>query len=84
MAEVVGVPEITIALAFQTAVKPGGNPVGMPIPVAPVVENVTTGFNGAFTHTAGLEDGALTVFPAMTEMIPVALTFPQPPVSGME
>ena len=34
----VGVPEIVIVLDAQEAVTPEGNPVAVPIPVAPVVE----------------------------------------------
>lgn len=36
--EAVGVPLIVIVLADHEALTPAGNPVAVPIPVAPVVE----------------------------------------------
>ncbi len=59
--DTVGVPEIVMVLADQLAVTPAGNPVGVPIPVAPVVVCVTVGM-AAFKQTAGEVDAALAVF----------------------
>ena len=38
---------------------------------------------GVFTHNVGVVDGAPAVFAAVTVIVPVALTVPQPPVNGM-
>jgi hypothetical protein len=35
------------------------------------------------THNVGLDEAAVTVFIEITVIVPVALTAPQPPVSGM-
>jgi hypothetical protein len=78
----VGVPLIVIVLFAQVAVKPAGNPVAVPTPVAPVVVNVISGFKTAFTHREGLEEAGVTVL-INTVMVPVALKVPHPPVNGM-
>jgi hypothetical protein len=36
-----------------------------------------------FKHTVGVDEGALAVLIGLTVMVPVAIIFPQPPVSGM-
>jgi hypothetical protein len=36
-----------------------------------------------FTHKVGVDDGAPAVLAVLTVIVPVALTEPQPPVSGM-
>ena len=36
------------------------------------------------THKAGVEDAALTVFVGEMIILPVAFTFPQPPVKGIK
>ena len=52
----VGVPLIVIVFDDHAAVTPGGNPVGVPMPVAPVVVLVI-GVNAVLIHRVGLEDG---------------------------
>lgn len=49
-----------MVLADQLAVTPAGNPVGVPIPVAPVVVCVIVGM-AAFRQTAGEDEAALAV-----------------------
>ena len=78
----VGVPEIVMVLLAQAAVTPVGNPVAVPIPVAPVVVCVI-GVKAVLIYKVGVEDGALTVFAGVTVMVPVAFTIPLPPVSGI-
>jgi hypothetical protein len=58
--EAVGVPLIVITLADQEADTPDGNPVAVPIPVAPVVVMVI-GVKAVFTVRVGDEDGLLAV-----------------------
>ena len=68
----------------KEAVTPAGNPVAVPIPVAPVVVWVIDGVRAALIQTveeAG--EGALTVLVTVTVIVPVALTVPHPPVNGM-
>ena len=72
-----------IVLEAHAAVTPAGNPVAVPIPVAPVVVWVMA-VKAVFIHKVGLELAALTVLFAVTFIVPVALTLPQPPVKGME
>ena len=86
--EAVGVPLIVIVFEGQVAVTPAGKPVAVPIPVAPVVVCVIA-VSAVFTHRVGAEEAAETVFvdkafEAVTVIVPVALTVPQPPVKGME
>ena len=66
----------------QLAVTPAGNPEAAPMPLAPVVVWVTLVIV-VFIQTDGLDDAAEVVFVAVTVIVPVAFTFPQPPVSGM-
>ncbi len=49
------------------------------IPVAPVVVCVIA-VKGVLMQSVGVEDGALAVLLAVTVIVPVALTVPQPPV----
>ena len=76
-------PETVIVLPNHVALTPAGRPVAAPIPVAPVVVNVT-GVMGNPIHTDGLLEGAVTVLLGVTVIVPVALTVPQPPVRGIE
>ena len=69
-------------MAFQTAVTPAGSPVGVPMPVAPVVVRVM-GTSAVLIHRVGVEEAVPAVLAAVTVMVPVALTVPQPPVRGM-
>ena len=78
----VGVPLIVIRLVAQAAVTPAGNPVGAPIPVAPVVACVM-GVKTVLIHKVGVDEGAPAVLFAVTVIVPVAFTLPQPPVKGM-
>ena len=74
---------MVIVLAAHEAETPAGSPVAAPIPVAPVVEWVITG-NKVLIHKEGVEEAVETVLSALTVMVPVAFTEPQPPVSGIE
>ena len=78
----VGFPLRVRVLAFQTAVTPAGSPVGVPMPVAPVVVWVM-GISDVLIHRVGVEEAVLAVLLAVTVMVPVALSVPQPPVRGM-
>jgi hypothetical protein len=71
-----------MVLEDQEAVTPEGRPVGVPMPVAPVVVCVIV-VRGVFTHSVGVEEGADTLFSGDTVMVPVATALPQPPVSGI-
>ena len=73
---------MVIVFAAQAAVTPDGKPVAVPIPVAPVVVCVT-GVSAVLIHNVGVDDAALTVLAAVTVIVPVAFTVPQPPVNGM-
>ena len=81
--DAVGVPEIVIVLADQFANIPAGKPVGAPIPVAPVVVCVILVIS-VLMQSVGDEDAAETVLSGLTVIVPVALIFPQPPVSNIE
>ena len=70
---------MVIVLLAQAAVTPAGNPVAVPIPVAPVVVCVI-GVRAVLIHSVGVDDAALTVLAGVTVIVPVALTVPQPPV----
>ena len=82
--DAVGVPLIVIILLAQTAVTPAGNPVAVPMPVAPVVVIVIDGVKAVFTISV-IGDAVPAVFGvhADTVIVPVAFTLPQPPVKGM-
>lgn len=73
---------MVMVFAAQTAVTPAGNPVGAPIPVAPVVVSEITG-KEVLIHTVVGAEGMVTVLSGVTMMLPVALALPQPPVRGM-
>ena len=66
----------------QAAVTPDGKPVGLPIPVAPVVAWVMF-VNAVLIHKVGDEEDAPAVLFGVTIMVPVAVTLPQPPVKGI-
>lgn len=78
-----GVPLIVITFEAQFAVTPGGKPVAVPIPVAPVVACVIF-VSAALIHTIGVEEAVPAVLFGDTVIVPVALEVPQPPVSGIE
>ena len=77
-----GVPEIVITSETQAAETPAGNPVAVPMPVAPVVACVIF-VNAVLIHKVGVLDAAPAVLSGVTVMVPVAFTVPQPPVNGM-
>jgi hypothetical protein len=79
----IGVPLIVIVLLNHAAVTPAGRPVAVPIPVAPAVVWVMF-VNNVLTHNVGLDEAVLAVFAAVTVIVPVAFTVPQPPVNGIE
>jgi hypothetical protein len=80
--EAVGVPLMVIVFDAQDAVTPAGRPVAVPIPIAPVVTCVM-GVSAVFRHTVGSSEAAPTVLFALTVIVPIAETLPQPPVRGM-
>ena len=80
--EAVGVPLMVIVLEAQDAVTPAGRPVAVPMPVAPVVVCVIV-VRAVLMQSVGVEEAAEAVLAGVTVMVPVALTLPQPPVSGM-
>ena len=83
--DAVGVPEIVIVLLAQAALTPAGNPVAVPMPVAPVVACVIL-VNAVLIHSVGVLDAAPAVLAGVgvTVIVPVALTEePHPPVNGM-
>ena len=73
---------MVITLANQDAVTPAGSPAAAPIPVAPVVAIVIL-VSTVLIQSVGVEDGAPAVLAGVTVIVPVALTAPQPPVSGI-
>ena len=66
----------------KDAVTPAGKPTAAPMPVAPVVACVIA-VNAVLIHKVGVEEAAPTVLAAVTVIVPVAFTLPQPPVKGM-
>ena len=75
-------PLIVITLAAQAAVTPAGNPVGAPMPVAPVVVCVMLVIR-VLIHKVGVDEAAPAVLFGVTVIVPVAFILPQPPVKGM-
>ena len=83
----VGVPLIVIVLLAKAALTPAGKPLApetpaFDIPVAPMVVCVIF-VNAVLIHSVGVLDAAPDVLAAVTVMVPVALTPPQPPVKGI-
>ncbi len=74
---------MVIVFEAHAAVTPAGKAVADPIPVAPVVVWVMA-VKGVLIHKVGLELAVLSLLFADTNMVPVALTVPQPPVKGIE
>jgi hypothetical protein len=74
---------MVITLDAQLAVTPAGNPVAVPIPVAPVVACVIF-VSAVLTHNVGDEEAAPAVLTAVTVMVPVASTDEQLPMKGIE
>ncbi len=73
---------MVIVFVAHAAVTPDGNPVGAPIPVAPVVACVIA-VSAVPIQSVGVDEAVPTVLVGFTVIVPVALTVPQPPVSGM-
>lgn len=74
---------MVIVLATHSAERLAGNPVAVPIPVAPVVVCVI-GVKVVLIHSVGVELAAVTVLFGVTVMVPEALATPQPPVNTTE
>ena len=75
-------PLIVITLLAQAAVTPAGKPVAVPMPVALVVPCVIFVIT-VFTVSVGVVDAAAVEQAAVTVIVPVAFTLPQPPVKGI-
>jgi len=73
---------MVMILTDHAAVTPLGNPVTVPIPVAPVVVWVIA-VRAVLTHKVGVEEAVPTVFAAVTVIVPVAFTVAQPPANGI-
>ena len=80
--EAVGVPEMVMVLEAQAAVTPAGNPVAVPIPVAPDVAWVIL-VNAVLIQRVGVLEAVPAVLAGVTVIVPIAFTVPQPPVNGM-
>ena len=82
-----GVPLIVITLAAQWAETPAGSPLApatpsLDIAVAPVVAIVIL-VSAVLIQRVGVDEGAPAVLLAVTVIVPVAFTAPQPPVIGI-
>lgn len=73
---------MVIVLEAQEAVTPAGSPVAVPMPEAPVVVCVIL-VNVELIQSDGVDEAALAVLAAVTVIVPVAFTEPQPPVKGI-
>jgi hypothetical protein len=73
---------MVMVLLAHAAVTPAGKPVAVPIPVAPVVACVMF-VKAVLIQSEGVLEAAPAVLDVITVIVPVALTLPQPPVSGM-
>jgi hypothetical protein len=75
---------MVIILLAQAAVTPAGNPVAVPMPVALVVVCVIF-VKAALTVIVGVDDAVPTAQAGapFTVILPIAFTFPQPPVNGI-
>ncbi len=74
---------MVIVFAAKVAVTPAGKPVATPIPVAPIVVCVIGANNAVLIHKVGVLDANVTVLSGVTDIVPVALTDPQPPINGI-
>ena len=80
-------PLIVIVFDAHVADTPAGKPFApdtplFDIPVAPVVAIVIL-VNSVLIHSVGVEDGLPAELFAVTVIVPVAFTLPQPPVNGI-
>ena len=71
---------MVMVLLAQAALTLAGKPVADPMPVAPVVACVMF-VSAVLIHNVGVVEAAPAVFAGVTVIVPVALTFPQPPVN---
>jgi hypothetical protein len=79
--EAAGIPEIVIRLAAHEAVTPAGSPIGMPMPVAPVVA-IVIGVSAVFIQSVGEDEGAPAVLRGVMLTVSVAV-FAQSPAVGV-
>jgi hypothetical protein len=73
---------MVIVLEAKAAVTPAGKPDGAPMPVAKVVVCIRFGDNAVLIHLVCGVDAVAVLF-AVTVIVPVAFTVPQPPVNGI-
>ena len=73
---------MVIVFEAHAAVTPAGRPTAAPMPVALVVACVMA-VSGVLIQSVGVDEAAPTVMLGVTVIVPVALTVPHPPVSGM-
>ena len=73
---------MVMVLDAKAAFTPAGKLAGTPMAVAPVVVCVML-VSGVLIHSVGVDEAAVTVLAAVTVMVPVAFTLPQPPVNGI-
>jgi len=66
----------------QAADTPEGRPVGVPMPVAPVVA-IVMAVKAVLIQSVGFDEGLPAVLIGFTVIVPVALTDPHPPDKGM-
>ena len=78
--DAVGVPLIVITLLAQTAVTPAGNPVAVPMPVAPVVAIVIF-VKTVFTVSIGLDDAVPAVLRVQGVTVVVVVIGGEPPAA---
>jgi hypothetical protein len=71
-----------IVSELNVALTPEGNPVAVPMPLAPVVVCVMV-VRALLIQMVGVLDAALVVLSGVTVIVPVADTVPQPPVNGI-
>ena len=81
--EFVGVPLTVRVFELHDAETPAGNPVAVPIPVAPVVVRVI-GVKAVLIHNVGFAETVPAVLASVTIIVPVAGDTTQPPVNGIE
>ena len=78
---------MVMVLDAKLADTPAGNPLApdtplLLMPVAPVVVCVMF-VSAVLMHNVGVDEAAPAVLFAVTVIVPVAFTVPQPPVNGM-
>ncbi len=78
---------MVMVLPAQVALTPAGKPLApeaasFDIPVAPVVA-IMIFVKAVFTTSVGFDEAVPAILTAVTVMVPVAFTFPQPPVKGI-